>query len=283
VQRHVSAVLYLNTADEAFGETPCAAATTLCILFLHLRVLTHCCVLGGGAFSCEAPDGSGVVASLPPAAGTLLLYPSTLRHCVADVTWGTRHTLAMWLTRSGAHDEDAALLGTGAAACECRVVRRVGKALREVCACVRFAYGCAGRLFSVHGGLTAAALAARAGALEAIPGSMFCAPRVDGAGDDAAAAAAAAAGAFGGDARVRALAARGLAVLPADSDGAHNAGDGAGCEGPVRLLRRGSQQEVPPPSSSPPLPLPLLFRDASHALQARPPALPSHAARHSRR
>ncbi len=68
---------------------------------------------GGGAFACE-PPGGGPVASLEPEAGTLILYPSTVRHRVEGVTWGARHTLAIWLTRSGAHDEDAALLGRGA-------------------------------------------------------------------------------------------------------------------------------------------------------------------------
>jgi hypothetical protein len=139
---------------------------------------------------------------------------------------------------------------------------------------------CAGRLFSARGGLTPAALAAGTGALEAVPGSMLCAPRDEVAAGAAEAAAGAAAGAeraFGGDARVRALAARGLAVLLADGDGAHDTyDDGAGCEGPVRLLRARSQQDAPPsasPSSTPlPTPLPLLFRDATHALQARPPA-----------
>ncbi len=100
--------------------------------------------LGGGAFSCEAPDGSGV-ASLPPAAGTLILYPSTLRHCVADVAWGTRHTLAMWLTHSGAHDEDAALLGAGAQlrARARSAVRCAGKGPESsVCACARAQGGC---------------------------------------------------------------------------------------------------------------------------------------------
>lgn len=83
---------------------------TCCALFLLMHPLTLLGT-GGGAFLCE--DGSGS-RSLAPRAGTLLLYRSTLRHAVEEVTWGRRHTLSMWLTRDGAHDEDAALLGPGA-------------------------------------------------------------------------------------------------------------------------------------------------------------------------
>ncbi len=97
---------------------------------------------GGGEFLCE-PPGGGAARSLAPCAGTLLLYPATLRHAVAPVTWGQRRTLAIWLTRDGAHDEDAALLGPG-------------------------------RPFCGRGELTAASLCASASPLEAIPDAFFC-------------------------------------------------------------------------------------------------------------
>ena len=58
---------------------------------------------------CE-PPGGGPARSFAPEAGTLLVYASSLRHAVARVTWGERRTLALWLTRDGAHDEDAPLL-----------------------------------------------------------------------------------------------------------------------------------------------------------------------------
>ena len=96
----------------------------------------------GGDFLCE-PPGGGAARSLSPTTGTLLLYPSTLRHAVAPVTRGQRHTLAIWLTRDGGHDEDAALLGPG-------------------------------RPFCARGALTPKSLCASAAPLEDIPDAFFC-------------------------------------------------------------------------------------------------------------
>jgi hypothetical protein len=134
----------------------------------------------------------------------------------------------------------------------------------------------AGRPFAVRGPLTPAALIAQPGALEAIPSAMFCAaPNAEEASasqHDAPSAAAPHA-----DARVRALAARGLAVAPWAC-----AGD-AEREGPVRLLRQqqrgGSsradadaasateQQEHSRSVDPAALSLPCEFRDVTHALQ----------------
>lgn len=59
------------------------------------------------------------------------------------MTWGQRRTLAIWLTRDGVHDEDAALLGPG-------------------------------RPFDGRGQLTAESLCASAAPLEAVPDAFFC-------------------------------------------------------------------------------------------------------------
>jgi hypothetical protein len=114
VQRHVSAVLYLNNAGEAFGVYARIRPAPVLARKRSL-VLVACafCCAGGGDFCCE-PAGGGPVATLAPRAGTLLLYPSSLWHAVSPVAWGARHTLAVWLTRDAPHAEDAALLGPGA-------------------------------------------------------------------------------------------------------------------------------------------------------------------------
>ena len=103
-QRHVSCVLYLSAAGTDFG-----ARTHGAIPVAATRSRNGCVAPGGGEFLCE-PPGGGPARSFSPEAGTLLVYASSLRHAVAAVTWGERRTLALWLTRDGAHDEDAALL-----------------------------------------------------------------------------------------------------------------------------------------------------------------------------
>lgn len=77
-QRHVSAVLYLNSTGEDFS---------------------------GGTFCFQ--DGPPPL-RIEPAAGLLLIYSSDDVHCVEPVlNDGQRCTFTMWLTRDQAHSEDA--------------------------------------------------------------------------------------------------------------------------------------------------------------------------------
>ncbi|CAN6465683.1 unnamed protein product [Victoria cruziana] len=50
--------------------------------------------------------------NISPTAGTVVVYTADVRnvHCVDEITYGERLTLALWFTRDSAHDEDAKIL-----------------------------------------------------------------------------------------------------------------------------------------------------------------------------
>lgn len=79
--RHWSAVLYLN------GEE-----------------------FSGGDFAVALDTSGASERRFRPRTGSLLVYPSTVRHRVTPVTAGVRVTLAVWLTRDASRAEDPALL-----------------------------------------------------------------------------------------------------------------------------------------------------------------------------